>query len=737
VKGQQLFYSFLPGVTAAVLTTQPVWAGAVKVTGVQLASSPNVLTSLYGQALGREMMNTQLPKRADVSIPALLPAHGFTKFSVKPLSNKSIPVFLAGNTDVLIGQVPHKNEGSFLNLTPNSDSSQEPDVSHSAQSKQKQNNSSSWQKLKSMLVPNYTAKSPSVQRKILSLSSSQQPVVQKINNVTHLQTTSPTGVGATKLLSAQSCSQEDLGKSKTDGLASLLLASNKCLEQNSVGKRVAQSNTQVPTDSTPTLILPGKATPAPAGSTPNLILPGSVTPTTPGSTSTQTVPPGAVQVPQNLIPNANPLQFPTKPDDVTFKGNQPITLAQALELARRNNHDLQVSLLELERSRYALREAEASLLPTLGISTNLTRSQSSSGQLQEALTGPNNFRSSTDRPSTVFTSQAQLSYDLYSSGSGKATRNAAREQVRFNELAVETRSEDIRLNVTTDYYNLQQSDEQVRITRSAVTNSEASLRDAEALERAGVGTRFDVLRSQVNLANAQQDLTNARSQQQIARRQLATRISLAQGINISAADPVQLAGLWNQSLEQSIVLAFQNRPELQQQLAQRNINEQQRRQALAQLGPQISLVASYDLLDQFDDSISVTDGYSFGVRATLSLYDGGAARARANQQKVNIAIAETQFSEQRNQIRFQVEQAFSNQQSNLENVQTANTALEQAREALRLARLRFQAGVGTQTDVINSENDLTRAEGNRVTAILDYNRALAQLQRSVTARGLR
>ena len=116
-----------------------------------------------------------------------------------------------------------------------------------------------------------------------------------------------------------------------------------------------------------------------------------------------------------------------------------------------------------------------------------------------------------------------------------------------------------------------------------------------------MGTRFDVLRSQVNLANSQQDLTNALAQQQIARRQLATRLSLPQSVNISAADPVQLAGLWNQTLEQSIVLAFQNRPELQQQLAQRNICEQQRRQALSSLGPQVSLVASYNLLDQFDD----------------------------------------------------------------------------------------------------------------------------------------
>ncbi len=295
----------------------------------------------------------------------------------------------------------------------------------------------------------------------------------------------------------------------------------------------------------------------------------------------------------------------------------------------------------------------------------------------------------------------------------------------------------IRLNVATEYYNLQQGDEQVRIAQAAVTNAQASLRDAEALERAGVGTRFDVLRSQVNLANSQQELTNAISQQQIARRRLATRLSLPQSVNISAADPVNLAGLWNQTLEQSIVLAFQNRPDLQQQLVQRNISEQQRRQALAALGPQVSLVASYQLFDRFSDEVSVSDGYSVGVRATLNLYDGGAARARAAQARANIAIAETQFAEQRNQIRFQVEQAFSTLQSNLENVQTANTALEQAREALRLARLRFQAGVGTQTDVINSENDLTRAEGNRIRAILDYNRALAELQRSVTSRALR
>ncbi len=249
MKGQQLFfYSFLPGVTAAVLTTHPAWAGTAKLTGVQLASSPSVLTSTYGQDLVVETMNTQLPKGVDVSVPTLVPAFGFTKLSMKPLSNNSIPVFTAGNTVVPIKQLLKKDEGRFFSLTSTSNPSQQLDVSRSAQTSnpsqqldvsrsaqnnQKQINSSAYgQKLKRAVVPNYTSKSPSVQKEILSLSSAQQPVVQKVNTVTELQTflqTSATGVGSAKLLSAQRCPQK-LGKSKTDSFAALLLASNTCLQ---------------------------------------------------------------------------------------------------------------------------------------------------------------------------------------------------------------------------------------------------------------------------------------------------------------------------------------------------------------------------------------------------------------------------------------------------------------------------------------------------------------------------
>ncbi|MEH2002774.1 MAG: TolC family protein [Nostoc sp.] len=432
----------------------------------------------------------------------------------------------------------------------------------------------------------------------------------------------------------------------------------------------------------------------------------------------------SVQVPDYLNPNPNPLEFPTKPEEIRIQRTVPISLAQALELAKRNNRDLQVAILELERSRAAVRQSQAALFPTLSINSSLTNNG-------------NGFTSSPSQPVTSFNGSAQLNYDLYTSGNRQGAIRAAEEQLRLDELNVETQSLTIRLNATTQYYDLQQADEQVRINRSAVENAQASLRDTLAREQAGVGTRFDVLQAQVNLANTQQQLTNAISQQQIARRQLATLLSLSQSVDISAADPVQLAGLWQPTVEQTIIQAFQNRPELQQFLAQRNIYEQQRRQALSQLGPQISLAANYNLLDRYNDGVSVTDGYSVGLTGNLSLFEGGAARASAAQSTANIGVAESQFASQRDQIRFDVEQYYSQLQSNLNNVQTSSVALNQAREAVNLARLRFQAGVGTQTEVIDAENDLTRAEGNRVAAILDYNRALANLQRSTTLRGSR
>ena len=90
-------------------------------------------------------------------------------------------------------------------------------------------------------------------------------------------------------------------------------------------------------------------------------------------------------------------------------------------------------------------------------------------------------------------------------------------------------------------------------------------------------------------------------------------------------------------------------------------------------------------------------------------------------------LTNSEFESTRNQIRFEVEEAYFTLLANQENIDTASLAVEQAEEALELANLRFNAGVGTQLDVLSATSELTEAQGNLVTAVLDYNRALAPI----------
>ncbi len=337
-----------------------------------------------------------------------------------------------------------------------------------------------------------------------------------------------------------------------------------------------------------------------------------------------------------------------------------------------------------------------------------------------------------DTVTTSLNAQIQLNYDLFTGGLRPAQIKAAEEAVRLQELDVERIAEDTRFDATQAYYNLQDADALVAIQQAAVEDSTQSLRDAQLLEQAGLGTRFDVLRAEVDLANDNQQLKLAEANQRTARRQLAELLSLPQQAELTAADDIQVAGAWELSLEDTIILAYRNRSELEQFLTQRNIDEQQRQIALSALRPQVSLFANYNVLGVLDDDLGPADGFTLGATLQWLLFDGGSAKAAAEQEKIDVEIAEIQFADQRNQIRLEVESAFFSLQANQENIQTATVAVELAEESLRLARLRFQAGVGTQTDVINSQTELTQARGNLLSAIIDYNQALNAIQRAVS-----
>jgi outer membrane protein TolC len=416
---------------------------------------------------------------------------------------------------------------------------------------------------------------------------------------------------------------------------------------------------------------------------------------------------------------SNELILPNTSGQVQITGKQSIAVQQAIDIAFRNNRQIQAARLTVDRSQGGIRDAQAAQ----ALQVTLTGSLKNQGS--SLIIGTQSPGNST---STDAKGQLEATYNIFSAGRNQSSVRAAEEQVRFDKLDLLRVEQLIRSQVLTAYYDLQAADSAVIINRAAVTDATRSLSDAQLQERAGIGTKFDVLRTQVQLATANQDLTNSRGQQQTARKKIAQILVVDNNTEFTAADTVRETGAWSYSLEDSIVIAFKNRPEAKQQLVLRNVSEQRQIVAAAADLPQVDLVASYGLGKSISSNTPAQDNYSLGAQLRWNFGDGGAAGARSSQEKVNQEISENQFTTTRNQIRFEVEQAYSSLGSSRTNIGTATQALKQAEESLKLARLRFQAGVGTQTDVIQAQTELARARGNRITAILNYNRALASLR---------
>jgi OMF family outer membrane factor len=449
-------------------------------------------------------------------------------------------------------------------------------------------------------------------------------------------------------------------------------------------------------------------------------------------TGNQSIPQQSTDI-QPLLP-----EYPMAPKasvELKIQKSQPLSLNEAVEIAIQRSPNLLLSKLGVDRSKGQVKEADAGRLPTLGSNAQYNYSETAQSKLQSSSSSTFFGSNSSGGASSSLTGNIlQANWNLYTSGLVDARIENAQQGLKNSTLEVEKQLQDLKISVATAYFKLQTEDGNVEIAQSAVRNAEASLRDTEAQERAGVGTKFDVLRQQVQVANTKQRLLQAQNNRVIAQRDLARALNFVQPTDVSARDPIEESGSWDLSLEDSIFQAYGKRVELSQFAAQEQQAKAQEKLAYAQIGPQLSLNGAIDFANRFGGSNTTTGGqvgYSAGGQIQWNFFDGGVAQGQAEQAVAAAKIARVNFTNTNNQVRFEVEQQFSTLQSSKEQISSNRQAQVQAEEALRLARLRFRAGVGTQTEVISAEDALTQAKVNLLQSVIAYNQSLAQLRRAV------
>jgi OMF family outer membrane factor len=446
------------------------------------------------------------------------------------------------------------------------------------------------------------------------------------------------------------------------------------------------------------------------------------------STEPARVIPSAAASTSGQLDPAQTLVVPTTPSQVRLDITKPVTLAEILELVEKTNSDAILARIAIDRARAVLQESEAGRSPTVTGTVQYNYTDSAQARLNSI----NNNTPLGKTTSNPLNATIGVDYNIFDSGSKESTVRIAENNLRIAEADLSRIRQNIRLGIVTAYYNLQNTDETIRIQRKAVENAERSLKDTKARERAGVGTKFDVLQSEVQLANSKQDLLNAEAAQLVARRELSRQLNYPSIVEITAADKIAPVPEWKLPVEETIILAVRNRAELDIRKLEREVARDRANNSLARIGPQINLFGNFNTASEFTSGGGIGVGYQIGATLNWNLFDGGRADAQVNQFKADQAIAEARFEQDARQARFDVEESYINQQSRLKQIDTATKAVEQAQEALRLARLRLDAGVGTQLEVITAESDLTRADVNRVQAIIGYNQSRANLERAVS-----
>ena len=337
-------------------------------------------------------------------------------------------------------------------------------------------------------------------------------------------------------------------------------------------------------------------------------------------------------------------------------------------------------------------------------------------------------------------SQLQVSWDLINPARIPEIA-AARDQFERAGDAYLIALRDLRLDVQTAYFDLQRADEGVRIGQASVKASLVSYRDARARFNAGVNTKLEVLEAETQLSRDRNTLTTNLRDQDVQRRNLARVLDLPQDVTPTVATPARPLGLWEPSLQESIVAAYNYREELDQLILDISVNNSRANASLAAVQPVLSFVnsttASRSEGQSGQTSINEIDmgDFTYGVqnstvlRASWRLFDGGRAWAQYRRSKQAAEESRFNFARTRDQIRFEVEQSFFGLRAAIQSIDTTAVEVLSSKESLRLSQLRVQAGVGVQREVVNNQRDLTQAELKYARAISDYNTNLAQLQR--------
>jgi outer membrane protein len=403
-----------------------------------------------------------------------------------------------------------------------------------------------------------------------------------------------------------------------------------------------------------------------------------------------------------------------------------LRLDDALRIARENQPALRLARSQSSAAAARADEARAPLLPqvTGSASVQLGTSNSTRPAAVEAAAGTEErSRWSASDTWRFGASASQLVYDF---GATTGRWRAAREGAAAQRESERTTLAQSLLAVRTAYFGARAARDLVAVARDTVANQEAHLRQVQGFVEVGTRPEIDLAQARADRANAQVRLIDAENGYDTARAQLVQAMGVEGPADFEVGDDaLPPLDVEDAGAEPLVAEALRARPEITALERQLRADEAAVGAVRGAYLPSLGVSTAIDTTGR-----SIPDAVpNWTATATLTwnLFQGGLTRAQEREARANLDGADAQLAAQRQQVRLDVEQARLAVRASKASVAATGEAVANARQRLRLAEGRYQAGAGSIIELGDAQIAYTAAAAQEVQARYGLASARARL----------
>lgn len=409
----------------------------------------------------------------------------------------------------------------------------------------------------------------------------------------------------------------------------------------------------------------------------------------------------------------------------------PISFAEAIERGLRTNLGLLTSQQTNEEQRAQRLRALSALLPQVNGQLGMTEQQINLQALGFLVSLPPGLGFQIPKIIGPYSYQSALlnaTVPLFDYRSISNLR-AARENQKASQLSVNNARDLVVQAVGNAYLQIIADAARIVSTQAEIDGDTAVYNNAVSRHDAGTAIGIDVLRSQVELKQRQQQLVVVSNQFEKDKLGLGRLIGLPIGQEFSVSDPSSALPMESVSVKEALDKAYANRPDFQAAKARMIAAQLTVRAAKAERYPTLTASGYYG-----DQGLRLTSNSHGVFNATGSInfnvFDSGRIKADVMEDNAELTNRRNELENLRGQIDYDVRAALLDLKAAADQVDVAKSNVQLAAQSLQQSRDRFTAGVTNTVEIVQAQQAVAVADENLIAAQFQYNVAKVSLARA-------